>query len=318
MSDVAIRTQGLRKVYVSGFLRKKHVGLDGLDLEIKQGETFGYIGPNGSGKTTTIKLLMGLNFPTAGSAEVLGYPVGSPAANARIGYLPERPYFYDYLTAEEFLHFYGQLHGLDRATRQARIDELLPRVHMERARRIQLRKFSKGMLQRVGLAQALINEPDLVILDEPSSGLDPMGRMLIRDVILSLKAKGVTILLSSHILADVEEVCDRVAMIAEGKVQQIATVDELVGTGLRSVEVALENLSVEAARALGHGEPILAAHGRVTFSLEDQDQAGTLLQGALAAGARVLKVTPRRQSLEQLFVDEMTAIERIRREKPIL
>ena len=318
MSDVAIAARGLRKVYVSGFLRKKYVGLDGLDLEVKRGETFGYIGPNGSGKTTTIKLLMGLNFPTAGSAEVLGHPIGSSAANARIGYLPERPYFYDYLTAEEFLHFYGQLHGLDRATRQARIDELLPRVHMERARRIQLRKFSKGMLQRVGLAQALINEPELVILDEPSSGLDPMGRMLIRDVILSLKARGVTILLSSHILADVEEVCDRVAMIAGGKVQQIASVDELVGTGLRSVEVALENLSIEAARGLGHGEPLSAGHGRVTFSLEDQEQATRLLAAAIAAGARVVKVTPRRQSLEQLFVDEMTAIERIRREKPLL
>ena len=318
MTDVAIRTRGLRKVYVSGFLRRKHVGLAGLDLEVERGETFGYIGPNGSGKTTTIKLLMGLNFPTAGSAEVLGCPVGSPAANARIGFLPERPYFYDYLTAEEFLHFYGQLHGIDRATRQERIDRLLPMVHMERARRIQLRKFSKGMLQRVGLAQALINEPELVILDEPSSGLDPMGRMLIRDVILSLKSKGVTILLSSHILSDVEEVCDRVAMLAGGVVQQIATVDELVNHGLRSVEVALENLSIEDARALGHGEPISSGHGRVTFSVEGQGAASDLLRGALARGARVVKVTPRRQSLEQLFMDEMTAIERIRREKPIL
>jgi len=318
VTDVAIRTRGLRKVYVSGFMRRKYVGLDGLDLEVKRGETFGYIGPNGSGKTTTIKLLMGLNFPTAGQAEVLGQPVGSPAANARIGYLPERPYFYDYLTAEEFLHFYGQLHGLDRATRRRRIEELLPMVHMERARNIQLRKFSKGMLQRVGLAQALINEPELVILDEPSSGLDPMGRMLIRDVILSLKAKGVTILLSSHILSDVEEVCDRVAMIAGGKVQQIAAVDALVETGLRSMEVALDNLSVEAARALGHGEPISSGHGRVTFSVPGQEEASALLTDALAAGARVVKVTPRRQSLEQLFVDEMTAIERIRREKPIL
>lgn len=316
MTDIAIQAQGLRKVYRSGFFRRKFVGLEGLDLEVGVGECFGYIGPNGAGKTTTIKLLMGLNFPTAGTATILGEPIGSLAARGKIGYLPERPYFYNYLTAQEFLHFYGSLHGMDRASRERKIDELLPLVHMERARNIQLRKFSKGMLQRVGLAQALINEPQLVILDEPSSGLDPMGRMLIRDIILGLKRKGVTILLSSHILSDVEQVCDRVALIKAGKIQQVATVDELVGHGIRAVEVIFDGLPSEVALGLGHGEPIAHAHGRVTFEAEDQARANALVRDALEAGAQLVSLQPRRETLEQLFVDEMTAVDRIAREKP--
>ena len=316
MTDIAIHAEGLRKVYRSGFFRRKFVGLEGLDLEVKTGECFGYIGPNGAGKTTTIKLLMGLNFPTGGTASVLGQPIGSLDARRRIGYLPERPYFYDYLTAEEFLHFYGSLHGLDTATRNRKIDELLPLVHMERARHIQLRKFSKGMLQRVGLAQALINDPELVVLDEPSSGLDPMGRMLIRDIILGLKQKGVTILLCSHILADVEQVCDRVALLKDGKVQQIASIDELVGPGVQSVEVVLEGLSAPAIAEIGFGEPIARSNERVTFELETPDRANALVRAALDQGAHVVSLIPRRESLEQLFVDEMTVIDRVEREKP--
>jgi len=316
MSDLAIRAEGLRKVYVSGFLRRKFVGLERLDLEVERGETLGYIGPNGSGKTTTIKLLMGLNFPTAGKAEIFGHPIGSMGARTKVGYLPERPYFYDYLTASEFLHFYGQLLGLDRATRNRRIDELLPLVHMERARHIQLHKFSKGMLQRVGLAQALIGEPELLVLDEPSSGLDPMGRMLIRDVILGQKRKGTTILLSSHILADVEEVCDRVVILSGGQVQQITRTADLVGQGLESVEVVFENLPSNAAKALGFGDPMAHTGTRATFRTGDHEQADALVRAALAVGARLLRMTPLQQSLEQLFVDEMTAVERKGREKP--
>ena len=316
MTDLAIQTQDLRKVYRSGFFRRKFVGLEGLNLEVKTGECFGYIGPNGAGKTTTLKLLMGLNFPTSGSATVLGEPIGSLAARRKIGYLPERPYFYDYLTAEEFLHFYGSLHGLSRATRNAKIDELLPLVHMERARNIPLRKFSKGMLQRVGLAQALINDPELVVLDEPSSGLDPMGRILIRDIVLSLKAKGTTILLCSHILADVEQVCDRVALLRDGKVQQIGTVEELVGHSVRAVEVIFEALSPETAVGLGFGAPLAQSQGRITFEVADQVRAGALVAAALAAGAEIVSVQPRRESLEQLFLDETTAVERVQREKP--
>ena len=315
MSTPAIAAHDLRKVYVAGFMRKKYVGLAGLSLEVQQGEGFGLIGPNGAGKTTTIKLLMGLNFPTSGKAEIFGHPVGSLAARSRVGFLPERPYFYDYLTAAEFLHFYGQLLGLDKATRTRRIDELLPRVHMERARDAQLRKFSKGMLQRVGLAQALMGEPDLVVLDEPSSGLDPMGRILIRDVILELKRKGTTILLSSHILADVEEVCDRVAILAGGELQQLAAVSEIVGQGLEGVEVALDH--IDEPEALGFGTPTLQHGRRATFVVDDHAAATALVSKAVAAGALVLRVTPRRESLESLFIDEMTAVERVAKEKPL-
>lgn len=316
MTDLAIQTHNLRKVYHSGFFRRKFVGLEGLNLEVKTGECFGYIGPNGAGKTTTLKLLMGLNFPSSGSATVLGEPIGSLAARGKIGYLPERPYFYDYLTAEEFLHFYGSLHGLSRAKRNAKIDELLPLVHMERARKIPLHKFSKGMLQRVGLAQALINDPELVVLDEPSSGLDPMGRILIRDIVLDLKAKGTTILLCSHILADVEQVCDRVALLKDGKVEQIGTVEELVGQSVQAVEVIFETLSPEAAAGLGFGAPLAQSQGRITFEVADQVRAGELVGAALAAGAEIVSVQPRRDSLEQLFLDEMTVVDRVQREQP--
>ena len=316
MTDLAIQTKDLRKVYRSGFLRRKFVGLEGLNLDVKVGECFGYIGPNGAGKTTTLKLLMGLNFPTSGSATVLGQPIGSIAARRKIGYLPERPYFYDYLTAEEFLHFYGSLHGLSKETRTSKIDELLPLVHMERARNVPLRKFSKGMLQRVGLAQALINDPELVVLDEPSSGLDPMGRILIRDIILGLKAKGVTILLCSHVLADVEQVCDRVALLRDGKVQQIGTVDSLVEQSLQAIEVVFEGITPERSEGLGFGAPAAQAHGRVTFELQGQAEVSELVSAALKSGASIVSVQPRSESLEQLFLDEMTAIERVQREKP--
>jgi ABC-2 type transport system ATP-binding protein len=314
MPEAVIRTRGLRKVYVSGFLRHKFVGLEGLDLEVYRGEVFGYIGPNGSGKTTTIKLIMGLNFPSGGEGEVLGKPLGDRAVRRRMGYLPERPYFYDYLTAEEFLHFYGSLHGMSKKERQRKIDELLPLVHMERARHVQLRKFSKGMLQRVGVAQALINDPELVVFDEPSSGLDPMGRMLIRDTILRLRDGGTTVMLSSHILSDVEAVCDRVGIIAGGRLQQVAAVADLVGRGVASVEVTLDGASEALLAALGAGEGHLHASGRRTLSVPDEQAAQDLVGRALAGGARLVSVIPRRESLEELFVDEVTAIEKATRE----
>lgn len=314
MPEAVIRTKGLRKVYVSGFFRSKFVGLHGLDLEVHRGEVFGYIGPNGAGKTTTIKLLMGLNFPSGGEGELLGKPLGDRAVRRRIGYLPERPYFYDYLTAEEFLHFYGSLHGMTKGERQRRIDELLPLVHMERARHVQLRKFSKGMLQRVGVAQALINEPELVVFDEPSSGLDPMGRMLIRDTILRLKDQGTTVMLSSHILSDVESVCDRVGMVKNGHLVQVAAVSELVAQGVSSVEVTLEGATDELVAALGVGEGHVHASGRRTLTVATEDEGQELVRKALAGGAKLVSLMARRESLEDLFVDEMTQVEKATRE----
>ena len=313
MTEPAIRTEGLRKVYRTGFFRRAYVGLAGLDLEVQRGEVFGFIGPNGAGKTTTQKLLMGLNFPTSGKAWLLGEPLGTRAVMARIGFLPERPYFYDYLTASEFLHFYGQLHGIDKAERSRRIDELLPLVHMERARHVQLRKFSKGMLQRVGIAQALINEPELVVLDEPASGLDPMGRLLIRDIVRSLKDKGVTVFLSSHVLSDVEEVCDRVGIIMGGELQQVGTVAELVGQTMRSIEVVAAGL--ETAEGLPLEPTRVTPRGHHVFEAADHDAARALVRALDAAGGRLVHYLPRRETLEQYFMDEATAMEKQAREE---
>jgi ABC-2 type transport system ATP-binding protein len=316
MTDLAIEIRGLRKVYRSGFFRREYVGLHGLDLDVHRGEVLGYIGPNGAGKTTTIKMLMGLNLPTAGEVKLLGQPLSDRSVRRRIGFLPERPYFYDYLTASEFLHFYGSLHGMDKGARQRRIDELLPLVHMERARHVQLRKFSKGMLQRVGVAQALINDPELVVLDEPSSGLDPMGRMLIRDIILGLKEQGKTVLLASHILSDVEEICDRVAIVARGQLRQVATIGELVGHEVASVEVRFVGIADEQLAAVAPQGHRKTPHGHTVVEADSVDAGNALARAVLDHGGSIVSLIPRRESLEQLFVDEMTAIERVDREKP--
>ena len=201
----------------------------GIDLTVPVGQITAIIGPNGAGKTTTIKMLMGLIYPTSGQARIFGHPVGDPAAKAKLGFLPESPYFYDYLTSREFLSFYGHLFGLWGAALNKRVDELLDLVGMTHARDLQLRKFSKGMLQRVGIAQALINDPELVVLDEPMSGLDPIGRKEVRDLIFRLKESGKTVLFSSHILHDAELLCDRVAILRRGTVVRTGRVTELAG-----------------------------------------------------------------------------------------
>ncbi|MCO4772279.1 MAG: ABC transporter ATP-binding protein [Deltaproteobacteria bacterium] len=314
MSETAIRTEGLRKVYRTGFLRRAFVGLHGLDLEIPRGEVFGLIGPNGAGKTTTLKLLMGLNSPTSGTAQILGEPIGSMRAMARVGFLPERPYFYDYLTATEFLHFYGQLHGMPRARRIDMIDRLLPLVHMERARDTQLRKFSKGMLQRVGIAQALMNDPELVVLDEPSSGLDPMGRLLIRDIVRDLKTKGTTVLFCSHVLSDVEEVSDRVGILIAGKLQDVGTVDELVGKRETTVEVTLHGLTDDLVAELPLQPHRVSSRGHHIFEAADHSAARALVAAAVERGGELFGYVARRESLEQHFMDEATSVERQDRE----
>ncbi|MGH7480453.1 MAG: ABC transporter ATP-binding protein, partial [Candidatus Methylomirabilales bacterium] len=204
---VVLKTEGLTKEYRIGFWRTRVRVLHDLNLEVHQGEIFGYLGPNGAGKTTTLKLLMGLIYPTAGRASILGRDVQDVAVKAQVGFLPENPYFYDYLTGREFLHFYGQLFGLAYRDRRQRIDELLHAVGLSKAAELQLRKYSKGMLQRIGLAQALINDPQVIVLDEPTSGLDPVGRKEVRDLILDLKGKGKTVFFSTHIVPDAEMIC---------------------------------------------------------------------------------------------------------------
>ena len=229
MSAPALTTFDLTKDYSIGFWRKRpYRALDGLTLEVREGEVFGFLGPNGAGKTTTLKLLMQLVFPTTGRAEMLGRPLGDLAAKRRIGYLPENPYFYDYLTAEELLMYFGALFGYDAAERRRRTSRLLDLVGIAAERRLQLRKFSKGMLQRVGIAQALLNDPDLVILDEPMSGLDPLGRRDVRALILSLRDRGCTVFFSSHVLSDAEALCSRVAILARGRLVASGDLNEML------------------------------------------------------------------------------------------
>src|SRR5215475_4630359 len=240
----AIRIDNLTKDYAIGFWRKRpYRALDRLSLEIEPGEVFGFLGPNGAGKTTTLKLLMQLVYPTSGRAELLGKPIGDPSAKRRIGFLPENPYFYDYLTAEELLRYFASLFGFSGADRRARAARLLDEVGIGKERRLQLRKFSKGMLQRVGIAQALINDPELVILDEPMSGLDPLGRRDVRSLILRLRDRGCTVFFSSHVLSDAEALCNRVAILAKGRLVATGRLTEMLALRARGWELVIAGAS---------------------------------------------------------------------------
>lgn len=307
VSDVVLKTEGLRKTFKVGFWGRPVIALEHLDLEVRRGEVFGFLGPNGAGKTTTLKILMGLIYPSAGNAWVLGRPIGDVEAKHRIGFLPESPYFYDYLTGQEFLRFYGQLFGLHGAVLGSRIDYLLNLVGLPHVRSLPLRKFSKGMLQRIGIAQALINDPHLVVLDEPMSGLDPVGRKEVRDLILSLKEAGKTIFFSSHILHDAELLCDRVSILIKGRIVAMGQVKELVGkASASSIEVVVEGLSAEG---LAHARPMLERSvrqgDRTLLVLKGQGQLNGLLDVIRVSKATLLSITPHQSSLEELFMKEV-------------
>jgi ABC-2 type transport system ATP-binding protein len=301
----AIRTEGLSKHYTVGFWRSRpYVALDSLDLQVSQGEVFGFLGPNGAGKTTTLKLLMQLIFPTAGRAEILGRPVGDVAVRRRIGYLPENPFFYDNLTAEELLGYFATLFGYRGQDRTARVARILDEVGLGAERRFQLRKYSKGMLQRVGLAQALVNDPEVIFLDEPMSGLDPIGRREVRDIILRLRDRGTTVFFSSHILADAETLCSRVAILAQGKLVAAGNVSELVPFRIRGWDLVVSGLSAGAVTELG-------AEGAVTRQIADVRHQiilpeTTSLETAIAritnVGGQLVSVNPVRDTLEDFFM----------------
>src|SRR3981189_1384124 len=247
MPGSAIEIENLTKEYPFGFLHlKKKMSLEGLNMQVGGGGGFGCIGPNGAGKSTTIKLLMGLIFPTAGTARILGKPISDVEMHRDIGYLPEQPYFYDYLTAAELLDYFARFHDLTAADRKERVERMLKKVGLETARKMQLRKYSKGMLQRVGLAQAILHDPKLVILDEPRSGLDPVGRREVRDIILELKRDGKTVMFSTHILSDAEMLCDRVGGIVGGKLRGVGAPEEIVGMKAQAMEVFFEYDGAEA------------------------------------------------------------------------
>ncbi|HET6280742.1 MAG TPA: ABC transporter ATP-binding protein [Polyangia bacterium] len=302
-SEVVLRAVGLAKTFRLGFFRKRVEAVRDVSFDVHRGEIFGFLGPNGAGKTTTLKMLMGLIFPTRGRAEVLGLPVPRLAAKRRVGYLPESPYFYDYLTPEEFLDFIGALCDVPSPERRRRADRLIARVGLEHARGRPLRKFSKGMLQRIGIAQALMGDPELVILDEPMTGLDPIGRKEVRDLIVELHAEGRTIFFSTHILPDVEMICDRVAIVVGGNIRNVGPLGALLSARLLSTEVVLQPLA-GAALALPPGTHEHAGSDGLRLDLPEGADVDGFLRAALAAGAKVLSVSPRRESLEDLFVRE--------------
>src|ERR1700730_1871404 len=309
--SVVVEIENLVKDYEVGFWRKRKVrALEGLSLTVNQGEIFGFLGANGAGKTTTLKLLMTLIFPTDGSARILGYDIGETSMHSRIGYLPENPYFYDYLTALEFLNFCGQIFGYSKSERSLRAKSLLARVRLnENKWNTQLRKFSKGMLQRVGLAQALINEPEVVFLDEPMSGLDPIGRREVRDLISALRQEGKTIFMCSHILSDIEVLCDSVAILKGGRLAHLGYLDELRQqvAGRDLVEVVVSG--TDETRLMPHlpkGNEFrissISAGLRIEVTEErDVDQVITALRNV---GGKLVSVQPLRQSLEELFMDQ--------------
>jgi ABC-2 type transport system ATP-binding protein len=301
----AIETEDLTKDFNIGFWRPKpYRALDRLTMTVEEGEVFGFLGPNGAGKSTTLKLLMGLIFPTSGVARILGKPVGDLATRRRYGFLPENPSFYDYLTAEELLTYFASLHGLSGAERKRRVATVLDDVQLGSERRMKLRSYSKGMIQRVGVAQALINEPALVFLDEPMSGLDPLGRKQVRDLILSLRDQGKTIFFSTHIIPDVEMICDRVGIIFKGKMLAAGRVDELVSHGhTHTVEVVCEGMSASGIDDLARVSARVLSRGRQCFIVLQRADA---LEEALAMirkhGAKLVSVTPQKGSLEELFM----------------
>ena len=301
-----LRIKGLSKEYRLGLRRQRVIALDHLDLEIEEGEIFGFLGPNGSGKTTTIKLLLGLLHPTAGNAWILGRSIDEVEVKQDVGYLPESPFFYEYLTAEEFLKFYGQLFGLSGKGLAKKVDELLELVSMAHARCLPLRKFSKGMLQRVGIAQALINDPKLVILDEPMSGLDPIGRRDVRDIILRLRDGGKTIFFSSHILPDVEMICDRIAILVKGQLRAVGVVQDLVGTtSVTSIEIIVEAFPEEADSEVTSRGGIVIRRGRQTLiEINDQHSADDVLDLIRRHRGRLISFVPHKRSLEDLFLAE--------------
>jgi ABC-2 type transport system ATP-binding protein len=301
----ALEAIGLSKSYAVGFLgRTRRQALRGLSFEVQRGEVFGYLGPNGSGKTTTLKILLGLVTPDAGTATVLGSPLPDPGWRYRIGYLPEQPYFYDYLTAAEYLDYAGRLFGLPAAERREKARAVLATVGLERHADVALRRYSKGMSQRLGLAQALINDPEMVFLDEPMSGLDPIGRRLVRDLILDLKARGKTVFFCTHILSDAESLCDRVALLRGGELVRAGRLDEILTMGVSHVEVLTSGgaglaqwLASTSLRKKVMGE-------RFKLEVEENSLVSTL-QEVVAHGGRILSVQQVRQSLEQYFFEQV-------------
>jgi ABC-2 type transport system ATP-binding protein len=305
-SGTVLAIRGLGKSYPIGHIFRKHrAALRDLTLSVQAGEILGYLGPNGSGKTTTLKVLMGLLRPDSGSATVFGLPLGDRSWKSRVGYLPENPYLYDYLTVGEYLDYVGRIFGMAPARRRERSREMLARVGLEAASSVPLRRCSKGMLQRAGLAQALLNDPDLVFLDEPMSGLDPIGRRLVRDIILELKRAGKTVFFSTHILSDAETLCDRVALLKDGSLLRAGRLDEILDLSVSHMEMLVSGIDAGPLRIPGVGErhPV-GERWRLDV---DEAALSAAVKAVQDGGGRILAIQPVRQSLEDYFFKELGA-----------
>lgn len=299
-----IEIQNLTKDYEVGFWRRRKVrALDSLSLQVDQGQIFGFLGANGAGKTTTLKLLMRLIFPTGGSATILGHDISDVSMHARIGYLPENPYFYDYLTAREFLNYCGELFGGGKKI-AARTEELLMRVNLdEKSWDRQLRKFSKGMLQRVGLAQSLVNDPEIVFLDEPMSGLDPVGRREVRDLIGALRSEGKTVFMCSHILSDIEVLCDNVAILKGGRLAHAGSLNDLRARETSAIEVIASDADAGALKAnLPIEAEVTSTPSGLRIQVADEREVDAVIAALRKANGKLVSVQPVRQSLEELFM----------------
>jgi ABC-2 type transport system ATP-binding protein len=302
---IAIETEALTKDYPVGFWRPRpYRALDALTMQVEHGEVFGFLGPNGAGKSTTLKLLMGLILPTSGTARILGRPIADLSTRRQIGFLPENPYFYDYLTAEELLMYFAGLTGLSGSTRRERVAAVLDEVGIGRERSMKLRAFSKGMIQRVGVAQALVGEPRVVFFDEPMSGLDPLGRRDLRHLMLRLRDRGCTVFFSSHILSDAEALCSRVAIVAQGRLMAQGRLADIVAFELRGWELVVSNLSdpVKAMLEGRVGAIVPLSDQRYTLELPPTEPPARIVGELAAAGVNIVSLNPIRTTLEDLFV----------------
>ena len=302
--SLPIKIDHLSKDYRSGFLLRRVRVLDNLSLEVREGEVVGFLGPNGAGKTTTLKILMGLVYPSEGSACIWGESSTRVSVRRDVGYLPESPYFYDYLTGRELMAFYAKLYGM--SDPKERIESLMQLVGLNKAAHLQLRKYSKGMLQRIGLAQALVHDPPLVILDEPMSGLDPIGRKEIRDILFRLKDRGKTVFFSTHILSDAEAICDRVGIIVRGRLRSVGALSELVSLKVRTYEVAFKKVGkdgLEKARALC--SRLVEKEDEVFAWAENEEKLQALVDLIRSDGGILLSLVPRKETLEDVFMQEI-------------
>ena len=301
-------TQLLTKIYRSPIAQKKVKAVDRLSIAVLEGEIFGFLGPNAAGKTTTIKMLTGLLTPTSGEALIFGERLGNTPLKMKMGFLPEQPYFYPYLTGAELLDFCAQIFGMRADRRKLRVEQLLDMVDLKSAGRMRISSYSRGMLQRIGLAQALVNDPDLVILDEPLAGLDPVGRRDVRDVILRMKEEGKTVFFSSHVLPDVEMICDRVGILINGRLMSVGRLDELLKEEVESIEITVEGLDGSHLEKLGEkGERVIVSGNRAMIQVNHPEVASQIQSEILAAGGRVVSLVPRKKTLEEHFMKEIGA-----------